>query len=81
MLGSWWVASVLDMPNGKVVLVSWVVLVIGSIVLHELAHGWAAIQRGDKTPIYTGHMTWNPLVPFTIVMRPSSWSTSRKLPV
>ena len=62
MLGSWWVASVLDMPNGKVVLVSWVVLVIGSIVLHELAHGWAAIQRGDKTPIYTGHMTWNPLV-------------------
>lgn len=62
MLGSWWVASVLDMPNGKIVLVSWVVLVIGSIVLHELAHGWAAISRGDRTPIELGHMTWNPLV-------------------
>ncbi len=62
MLGSWWVASVLDMPNGHVVLVSWVVLIIGSIVLHELAHGWAAISRGDRTPIELGHMTWNPLV-------------------
>ena len=62
MLGSWWVASVLDMPNGKVVLVSWVVLIIGSIVLHELAHGWAAISRGDRTPVELGHMTWNPLV-------------------
>ncbi len=62
MLGSWWVANVLDMPNGKVVLVSWVVLVIGSIILHELAHGWAAISRGDRTPIELGHMTWNPMV-------------------
>jgi len=62
MLGSWWVANVLEMPNGKVVLVSWVVLVIGSIILHELAHGWAAISRGDRTPIELGHMTWNPMV-------------------
>lgn len=62
MLGSWWVSNVLNMPNGTVILVSWVVLVIGSIVLHELAHGWAAISRGDRTPIETGHMTWNPIV-------------------
>ncbi len=33
-----------------------------SIVLHELGHGFAAIQQGDDTPIKTGHMTWNPLV-------------------
>ena len=33
-----------------------------SIVLHELGHGFAAIQQGDDTPIATGHMTWNPLV-------------------
>jgi Zn-dependent protease len=33
-----------------------------SIVLHELGHGFAAIQQGDDTPIVTGHMTWNPLV-------------------
>lgn len=62
MLGSWWVADVLGSPNGTVRLVSWVVIVIGSIVLHELGHGWAAIRRGDRTPIETGHMTWNPVV-------------------
>lgn len=63
MLSGWWVQNVLDNPSlGFVGLVSWVVAVIGSIVLHELAHGWAAIQQGDSTPQYTGHMTWNPLV-------------------
>ena len=39
-----------------------VIAVIGSIVLHELAHGVAAIRQGDDTPIVTGHMTWNPYV-------------------
>lgn len=37
-------------------------VVMVSIVLHELGHGFAAIQQGDDTPIATGHMTWNPLV-------------------
>ncbi len=39
-----------------------VVCVTASIVLHELGHGFAAIQQGDETPRLTGHMTWNPLV-------------------
>ncbi len=39
-----------------------VVCVTLSIVLHELAHGAAAIWQGDETPRETGHMTWNPLV-------------------
>lgn len=56
----WWVADL--MRDDPVRLLSWVVWVIGSIVLHELAHGWAAIRQGDNTPIETGHMTWNPLV-------------------
>jgi len=56
----WWVAELWQ--QNRVLLVSWVVWVIGSIVLHELAHGWAAILAGDRTPIETGHMTWNPLV-------------------
>lgn len=43
-------------------LVAWVFWVIFSIVLHELGHGWAAIWCGDRTPIETGHMTWNPMV-------------------
>ncbi|NEQ51149.1 MAG: site-2 protease family protein [Leptolyngbya sp. SIO3F4] len=62
MLNGWWVADVLNSQNGTVYLVSWIVVVVGSIVLHELAHGWAAIYKGDRTPIELGHMTWNPLV-------------------
>ena len=63
-MGGWWITSLLENPdiNGKVWVVSWVVWVIGSICLHELAHGWAAIKLGDRTPIELGHMTWNPMV-------------------
>ena len=39
-----------------------VVTVIISIVLHELAHGWAAIWQGDDTPRLQGHMTGDPMV-------------------
>lgn len=56
----WWVADLLH--NNPARLVSWVVWVIGSITLHELAHGVAAIRCGDRTPIELGRMTWNPLV-------------------
>lgn len=59
----WWVANVWNNPNqGPVWVVSWIVWVVSSIVLHELAHGWTAIRYGDLTPRWTGHMTWNPLV-------------------
>lgn len=56
----WWVADLLH--NEPVLLVAQIFWVIVSICLHELAHGWAAIRFGDRTPIETGHMTWNPLV-------------------
>jgi len=56
----WWVADLYH--SNPAMLISWVIWVIGSIVLHELAHGVAAIRCGDRTPIETGHMTWNPLV-------------------
>lgn len=36
--------------------------VIFSIVLHELAHGFAAVKLGDDTPIHSGHITMNPVV-------------------
>lgn len=39
-----------------------VIIIIFSIVLHELAHGLAAINQGDDTPIRTGHITLNPVV-------------------
>lgn len=57
---NWWVTDALQ--AGPIYLGSWIFWVIFSIVLHELGHGYAAIRQGDDTPIYTGHMTWNPLV-------------------
>ncbi|MBW4620019.1 MAG: site-2 protease family protein [Cyanosarcina radialis HA8281-LM2] len=39
-----------------------IIIVIISICLHELAHGWMALRQGDDTPERTGHMTFNPVV-------------------
>ncbi len=39
-----------------------IVIVIISVCLHELAHGFAAINQGDDTPIRKGHMTPNPVI-------------------
>lgn len=66
----WWIADLMATPNGKVLVVSWLVWVVVSITLHELAHGWAALRLGDDTPIRAGHMTWNPIVhmgPYSLV--------------
>lgn len=67
----WWLSDLWAQQNGQVMVVSWLFWVILSITLHELAHGWTAIKLGDHTPIYAGHMTWNPLVhmgPYSLVM-------------
>lgn len=61
-MSGWWVADLFNQAGGPVLLVSWVVWVIGSIVLHELGHGYAAIWQGDDTPRELGHMNLNPLV-------------------
>jgi Zn-dependent protease len=58
---TWWVAEVWT-GLGSPALAAWVFWVIASITLHELGHGVAAIWRGDRTPVETGHMTWNPVV-------------------
>ncbi|MEX2218011.1 MAG: site-2 protease family protein [Phycisphaerales bacterium] len=60
MLDRWWVAE--WWAADPAMLISWIVWIIGSVCLHELGHGWAAIRCGDRTPIELGHMTWNPLV-------------------
>lgn len=39
-----------------------VVTMVFSTVLHELAHGWAALWQGDPTPHDSGHMTVDPRV-------------------
>lgn len=58
---SWWVHEYYQ-AGLVVLLVSQIFWVIFSITLHELAHGWAAIWQGDRTPILLGHMNMNPLV-------------------
>ena len=39
-----------------------VAILVISIVIHELAHGIAALSQGDDTPHKAGHMTINPVV-------------------
>lgn len=56
----WWVSDLLH--SNPALLASQIFWVIFSICLHELGHGRAAIALGDRTPIETGHMTWNPMV-------------------
>lgn len=56
----WWVAHFYQLSPAF--LASWVVIVIGSIVLHELGHGYAATALGDDTPRLSGHLTLNPVV-------------------
>jgi Zn-dependent protease len=53
---------IFQLKTDPVFVVSVIASVVISICLHELAHGWAAIWQGDRTPIEKGHMTVNPLV-------------------
>jgi Zn-dependent protease len=57
----WWVHD-LYQAGRTVELISWIFWVLLSIVLHELAHGWAALWQGDNTPKLLNRMTLNPLV-------------------
>lgn len=50
-----------------------IIIVIFSVILHELAHGYAALSQGDKTAAYAGRLTLNPishLDPFGSVILP-----------
>lgn len=60
MPGGWWMTEAWSVS--PVYLVSWVVMVVVSIVIHELAHGFVSIRCGDDVPIRSGHMTINPFV-------------------
>ncbi len=55
----WWVHDLWE--RSPVLLASWVFWILLSIMLHELAHGWAALWQGDDTPRVTGHMNFNPV--------------------
>ena len=60
------------MDQSKLFFISLPVLVI-SVVLHEVAHGWSAEKLGDPTARNLGRITLNPLVhvdPFMTVVVP-----------
>ena len=40
---------------------TWVIPVLASLILHEVAHGWAALLLGDKTALRAGRLSLNPL--------------------
>lgn len=51
----------------------YIVVLIMSVVIHEVAHGYAALYFGDKTAEYQGRLTLNPLKhldPFGSVILP-----------
>jgi Zn-dependent protease len=60
MASGWWMHDLWQ--QSPVLLASWVFWVLVSVMLHELAHGWAALWQGDDTPRALGHMNFNPLV-------------------
>lgn len=32
-----------------------------SVIAHEIAHGYAALQQGDRTALEAGRLSWNPI--------------------
>jgi len=39
----------------------YIIVLIISVILHEMAHGYAALSQGDRTALYAGRLTFNPL--------------------
>ena len=37
------------------------VLLLYSVIIHELAHGWVALRMGDETAKWLGRLTLNPI--------------------
>jgi len=55
-------------------LALWAVPVLAAVILHEVAHGYAAFQLGDSTAARAGRLTLNPLPhidPFGTVVLPA----------
>jgi Zn-dependent protease len=50
------------MISEPILFIRVILIVIISISLHELAHGFVALSQGDDTPLKSGHLTLNPIV-------------------
>lgn len=49
-----------NLSTAQIILVS-IIPVLFAIVLHEVAHGWAAYKLGDKTAYMLGRLSLNPI--------------------
>ena len=36
-------------------------ILLFSVIAHEIAHGFAALQQGDRTALEAGRLSWNPI--------------------
>lgn len=43
-------------------VLSWMLIVTFSICVHEFAHAWMALRKGDDTSARLGHLSLNPLI-------------------
>ncbi|HEY8081352.1 MAG TPA: site-2 protease family protein [Acidimicrobiales bacterium] len=50
------------MPNASALRVAEFAILFGSIVLHEVSHGWSALWLGDDTAKRAGRLSLNPIV-------------------
>ena len=54
-------------------LAIWAIPVLFAITVHEVAHGWVALKRGDPTAMLMGRLTLNPIKhidPFGTILLP-----------
>jgi Zn-dependent protease len=49
------------MANEIVLIIFYIVILLYSLIIHEVAHGWIALKLGDPTAKYAGRLTANPL--------------------
>lgn len=47
--------------NSFILIGFFIVILIYSIIIHEVFHGWVALWLGDATAKYSGRLTFNPL--------------------
>jgi Zn-dependent protease len=65
-------------------LIFWVIVVIFSVILHEVAHGYMANYLGDPTARLQGRLTLNPLVhvdPFGSIILPALMVFGHLMPI
>lgn len=67
--------------NGVVDALLFILILIPSVILHEVAHGWVAHRLGDPTARDAGRLTLNPIPhidPFGSVLLPAMLALARQ---